>query len=81
MMHAYSMLGCGAAIGGLTLYLFKNPLTKARNAALFIFIMSAIGLPFSFGYLVHCPNVEIAGVNIRYLLSHAFHCMIRTTYA
>ena len=70
-MHAYSMLGCGAAIGALTLYFFKNPLTKARNAALFIFIMSAVGLPFSFGYLVHCPSVEIAGVNIRYCHMHS----------
>ena len=55
-------IGIGSAIGALSLYFFKNPATKARNA---VFIMSAVGLPFSLGYLAYCPSVEIAGVNIR----------------
>ena len=58
-------LGIGSAIGALSLYFFKNPATKAKNAALFVFIMSAVGLPFCFGYFAYCPSVEIAGVNIR----------------
>ena len=58
-------LGFGAATGALVLYFFKNPATKGKNAALFIFIMSVIGLPFAFGYLAYCPSVDIVGVNIR----------------
>ena len=52
-------------MGALILYFFKNPATKGKNAALFVFIMSVAGLPFCFGYFVYCPNVEIVGVNIR----------------
>ena len=64
-MLLFISIGIGSAIGALSLYFLKNPATKARNAALFVFIMSAVGLPFSLGYLTHCPSVEIAGVNIR----------------
>lgn len=58
----------GSLIGSLVLFMFKTPQTKGRNAALFVFIMSAAGLPFCAGFFAYCPSIQVAGVNVRWVV-------------
>ena len=62
----YTVTAVGAGSGALLLFMFKDPVTKGRKAALLVFIMGAIGAPFSLGYLAHCSSLEIVGVTVRY---------------
>ena len=62
----YYTTAVGAGTGALLLFMFKDPVTKGRKAALLVFIMGAIGAPFSLGYLAHCSTLEIVGVTARY---------------
>ena len=55
----------GAAVGAGILFAFKRPETKGKKAALLIFIMGFVSLPFGLGYLAHCPGPQVVGVNIR----------------
>ncbi len=55
--------GAGVVIGSLIIYFTKS---KGRNVALINWIVTLIALLPTFGFIIHCPTVQLVGVNVNY---------------